>query len=261
MKDQIALLGGVYSNYLALNAALDDIDARGIEHVFCLGDLGAFGPHPDKTVDILRENRVVTLQGNYDNSIAFGLDDCQCGYTDPRDNYYAKLSYDYTLNNTSEHHRRWMRTLPQQLRIKLAGKDVLLCHGSPRQLNEFMWESTTPTHFLEKMCVDFAADVIACTHTGLHWHRALPSGRHFINAGVLGRPANDGTTNVWYTVLSHDDDGVDVEFVPVYYDYAKLAAEMESEGLPHEFVRTICEGWWTTCLEVLPAKERARGRF
>ena len=143
-----SFLGGVYSNYLALNAALDDIDARGIEHVFCLGDLGAFGPHPDKTVDILREHRVVTLQGNYDNSIAFGLDDCQCGYTDPRDNYYAKLSYDYTLNNTSEHHRRWMRTLPQQLRIKLAGKDVLLCHGSPRQLNEFMWESTTPTHFL-----------------------------------------------------------------------------------------------------------------
>ena len=261
MKDQIALLGGVYSNYLALNAALDDIDARGIEHIFCLGDLGAFGPHPDKTVNILRERRVVTLQGNYDNSIAFGLDDCQCGYTDPRDNYYAKLSYDYTLRNTSDHHRLWMRTLPQQLRIRLADKHVLLCHGSPRQLNEFMWESTTPTHFLEKMCVDFEADIIACTHTGLHWHRALPNDRHFLNAGVLGRPANDGTTNVWYTVLSHDGDGVNVEFIPVDYDYETLAAEMESEGLPDEFIRTIREGWWTTCLEVLPAKERARGRF
>jgi len=41
----------------------------------------------------------------------------------------------------------------------------------------------------------------------------------------------------------------------------RLADEMRDECLPDEFIETIRSGWWTTCLEVLPAKERARGRF
>jgi hypothetical protein len=36
---------------------------------------------------------------------------------------------------------------------------------------------------------------------------------------------------------------------------------MEAEALPSEFAETIRTGWWTTCLENLPAKERRRGRF
>jgi hypothetical protein len=47
----------------------------------------------------------------------------------------------------------------------------------------------------------------------------------------------------------------------VAYDHDQLATEMREEGLPEEFVETILTGWWTTCLEVLPARERARGRF
>jgi hypothetical protein len=49
--------------------------------------------------------------------------------------------------------------------------------------------------------------------------------------------------------------------VPVVYDYERLAHEMRAEKLPEEFVATILTGWWTTCLEVLPAKERKRGKF
>ena len=36
---------------------------------------------------------------------------------------------------------------------------------------------------------------------------------------------------------------------------------MHQEQLPAEFIETILTGWWTTCLEVLPAKERRRGKF
>ena len=51
-----------------------------------------------------------------------------------------------------------------------------------------------------------------------------------------------------------------VEAVPVHYDHERLAAEMRAENLPAEFVETVLTGWWTTCLEILPAKERRRGR-
>lgn len=259
---RIACFGGIYSNYLALSAALDDAQARGAESIYCLGDLGAFGPHPDRVFPLLAEHNVEIVQGNYDDSVGNGLDDCQCGYVDPRDNHFAQISYDYTLANTSDANRATLRELPTEIRLTIADRKILLCHGSPRRTNEFLWESTTSTHFLEKLCDEAEADIVLATHSGIKWHRPLANDRHFVNVGVLGRPENDGTPRVWYTMLAIDDAGhVDVEFVPVEYDYRRLADEMQQEGLPVEFQQTIRTGWWTTCLEILPSKERRRGEY
>jgi predicted phosphodiesterase len=203
MTTRIACFGGVYSNYLALEAALADVRGRGVDAIFCLGDLGAFGPHPDRVFPLLVEHNVTCLQGNYDDSIGHELADCQCGYTDPRDNHFAQISYDYTLVNTSPANRRWLCTLARQARLELGPHRVLLCHGSPRKVNEFLWESTTSTHFLEKLADNFAADAIFATHTGIRWQRELQRNRRFVNVGVLGRPENDGHTNVWYTLVEH----------------------------------------------------------
>jgi hypothetical protein len=81
-----------------------------------------------------------------------------------------------------------------------------------------------------------------------------------VNVGALGRPENDGTPRVWYALLTADPD-LSVEFIPVHYDHEALAREMAREALPAEFVETIRTGWWTCCLEAMPVKERARGRF
>lgn len=260
----LAFFGGVYSNHQALEAAIDDARRRGASALFCLGDLGAFGPCPDKVFPLLRENGVVTIAGNYDDSLARGLDDCQCGYTDPRDNHFARLSYRYTFARTSPENKAWLGELPRALRLEVGGRRVLLCHGSPRRMNEFLWESTTPDHFLEKLLTDFACDAILATHTGLHWLRELPGGRFFANAGVLGRPENNGTPEVGYLLLEATSlppgPTLRPQYVRIAYDHEALAREMRSERLPEPFVETIETGWWTTCLEILPAKERARGR-
>lgn len=313
---RVAVLGGVYSNYLALEEAIKDARRRNVEAIYCLGDLGAFGPHPDRVFPILIDNDVHVVRGNYDDSIGRGLPDCQCGYTDPRDNHFAAVSYRYTYQQTSERWRPWLAGLPTELRIQIGDSRVLLCHGSPRKTNEFLWESTTSTQFLERLCRDHDAEVILATHTGIKWRRDLGDGRLFVNVGVLGRPENDGRANVSYAILEaqsrrttdkrrHEtaepaepqsatsfaanvDDvprpierapvrvandgterhtasqptlGVHVEFIPVSYDHERLAAEMRSEGLPNEFADTILSGYWTTCLEILPGKERRRGRY
>lgn len=257
---RIAVFGGVYSNSPALEATLADARRRAVEAIFCLGDLGGFGPHPDRVYPLLQDAGVLTLQGNYDQSLAAGRSDCGCGYTDPRDNHYARISYAYTFRRTSAAHRAWLGTLPARRRVRLGSYRVLMCHGSPRLVNEFLWESTTPDGLLRRLLSDGAADVLLCTHTGIKWHRALADGRHAVNVGVLGRPENDGSTNVWYALLTAEPE-FRVEFVPVHYDYQTLAREIEREGLPAEFAETIRTGWWTTCLENLPAKERARGKF
>lgn len=262
MNHRIALFGGIYNNYLALEAALKDARQRDIDAIYCLGDMGAFGPHPDRVFPLLINHQVTCIQGNYDHSIGNQLDNCQCGYTDPRDNHFAQISYDYTAANTSLQWQRFLQVLPTELIVEMGSMRVLLCHGSPRRVNEFLWESTSPTHFLEYMAVDRGVDVVAVTHTGIKWHRALPNGRHFVNVGVLGRPENDGKTNVWYTLLSHSvENGFTVEFIPVIYDHQQLAQEMRVEKLPEEFIKTVQTGWWTTCLEILPGKERRTGRY
>jgi len=257
---KLAVFGGVYSNHLALDRVLADARARGADSIWCLGDLGGFGPTPDRAIERLRAEAVPTLRGNYDDSIGHGLDDCACGYGDPSDQRFAQIAYDYTLARTAAPHRAWLRGLPERHAFEAGGRRGLLCHGSPRRVNEFLWESACSDAYLEWLCETAGADVVVCSHTGLHWHRALPSGRHVINAGAIGRPANDGRTEVWYATITFVRE-VGVEFHPVAYDHEALAREMEREALPREFVETIRTGWWTTCLENLPARERLAGRF
>jgi predicted phosphodiesterase len=257
---RLAALGGVYSNHRALAAALDDVARESADLTWCLGDVGGFGPHPDRSVEMLRERGIPSLRGNYDDSIGHAREDCACGYSDPLDRRYAQVSYDYTLGRTAGPHRAWLRDLPEHHRFEAGGRRVLLCHGSPRRVNEFLWASTCSDAFLEWLCGEHAADVLVCAHTGLHWHRALPSGRHVINAGAIGRPANDGRTEVWYARIELGRD-VAVEFRPLAYDHEALAHEMESERLPPEFIETIRTGWWTTCLENLPSRERRAGKY
>jgi predicted phosphodiesterase len=277
---RIGLFGGVYSNYLALEALLDDAKRQGVQSLYCLGDLGAFGPSPDRVCQILRETRIPIVQGNYDNSIGNGLADCQCGYTDARDNYFAKLSYDYTFRHTSSDNKAWLQKLSPAIRIEIGRYRILLCHGSPRKMSEFLWETTTSDAFLNWLFQKYDADIIVGTHTGLHWHREIAPGKHFINCGAIGRPPNDGQTTVVYTIISIEGrelahrsfevsrpiadntfSRLRIDFIRLAYDFERLAFEMTSEELPEEFVETIRTGWWTTCNEILPAKERARGLY
>lgn len=258
---KIVVFGGVYSNYLALEALLEEAARRGAEAVYCLGDLGGFGPHPDKVLPLLERGRVRSIQGNYEQSLAAGAEDCNCGYTDPRDNHFAALSYSYTATHSSAGFKRYMGELPPRRRVRVGDRELLLVHGSPRRINEFLFRSAASESFLEVLLDQNACDGLLCTHTGLHWHRRLASGRDVINVGVIGRPANDGRTDVWFCVLEARDEGLAVDLLPLAYDHQRLADEMRAERLPEEFVETILTGHWTTCLEVLPAKERAASRY
>jgi hypothetical protein len=255
----IAAFGGIYNNHHALRATLDDAARAGAERRICLGDLGGFGPHPDRVFPLL--DGVDVVQGNYDHSIGHDLDDCGCGYTDPRDNHFARVSYDYTRRLTSPSWRPWLCALPPVRRETWGTRRVVMAHGSPRRTNEFLWESTSPDGFLARLLDGAQADVLLVTHTGLPWQRRLSDGRLVVNVGAIGRPANDGRTEVWYALLKHDDTHVEAELRAVGYDHRALAAEMRAESICEEFIETIETGWWTTCLEILPAKERARGRY
>ncbi len=258
---KVLLFGGIYNNYLALESLLERAkNEHAVDEIYFLGDVGGFGPNPDRVFPLLKATpNLFLMQGNYDHSIGNRLEDCACGYTDPRDNHYAQISYDYTLAKTSDANKDWLKTFPTEFRREWGGKRVLMAHGSPRRVNEFLWESTSPDGFLEYVLNEAQADVLFVTHTGIPWARTLPSGKKVINVGAIGRPANNGTTEVDYVTV--DTHTLDVTFHKLAYDHTQLAADMQEEQLPEVFVQTILTGWWTTCLEILPAKERSRGIY
>ncbi len=257
---RIAVFGGVYANPYALRALLDDARARRCDERYCLGDLGGFGAECDAIWPLLLEHDVRCIAGNYDVAIGRGDDDCGCGYADPRDNAFAQLMYDYTRAHTRADFADWMAALPGELRLDLGGVDVHMVHGSPLAINDFLWESLDD----DKLALRVAASdarLLLCTHTGIAWTREV-EGTTIVNVGAVGRPANDGRPEVCYAVIDLAGGALrSVELVALPYDWRAQAASMRAAGLPEPFAETIETGWWTTCLEVVPPRERARGAF
>ena len=255
---RIAVCGGPYGNPYALQAFVDDACGQGAERLYCLGDLGGFGAEVDALWPILTGNDITCVAGNYDVAIARGDTDCGCGYRDPKDNEFAQLIYDHTLATTSRDFAAWMSELPTERRETIDGIDVHMVHGSTLALNDFWWESLPEDQHRQRVAAS-GADVILCTHSGLPWQRRTGD-TLVVNVGVLGKPANDGRREVWYALLDLDAGQASAELVPLAYDWQAQAASMRAAGLPEVFVETIETGWWTTCLEILPPRERARGR-
>lgn len=256
---RIAICGGPYANPYALSAFVEDSRKRGCEKLFCLGDLGGFGADIDALWPIIMKESITCIAGNYDVAISRGDADCGCGYSDPRDNEYAQLIYDHTRNHTNKKFADWMGTLPIELRDDFKGHSVHFVHGSPLALNDFWWESLSESEHLERVDAS-GAEVICCTHSGLPWTKRVgPS--LVVNVGVIGKPANDGQTGVWYAILEFSQNDVEVELVSLDYDWRSQADSMRRSGIPEAFVETIETGWWTTCLEVLPPKERSKGLY
>jgi len=254
-----AFFGEVHANWIALDAAMRDARARGAEALYCLGDVAGFGPNPDRTVALLRERGVATVQGEHDEAVGNERPlDTAC-FTNSGEERLARRDHAYTLSKISPGHRAWLAALPRRIAFEHEGVRYLLVHGSPRRQDEHLWESATPDDLLERLARDAGADVLVCSHTGLHWQAALPSGRVVVNAGALGRPPNDGTRRVWYAFLDTEAEEP-FSFVPLEYDCETLAAEMRAERLPAEFAEAILTGYWTTGLDKLPVKERLRGR-
>jgi hypothetical protein len=252
--ERIALCGGLYSNFAAVEAFLAATAGR---PRFCLGDLGGFGPHPDRTLDLVRASGMACIQGNYDRAVGFDERDCGCGYLDPEDRRTAQVSFDYTASRTSERHQAWLRELPSQLLLEWRTVRLLLVHGSPDGVNEFVWESETGDAAIDAWLARERVDGICATHSGIPWIRRTARG-FWCNVGVLGRPSHERSPRVGYAQIDWVPGSRTASpmLVPLRYDVAPVAAAMRTEGLPEAFAVSLETGLWTTCAAILPAAER-----
>jgi predicted phosphodiesterase len=250
---QIAICGGPYSNFSSLEAFIKQ--TINYQHRFCLGDIGGFGPLPDRSIFLLQKNKIICLQGNYDQTVGEGEADCGCGYIDPIDRKFAQISFDYTLKNTSEDNRAWLRSLPQHILLKWGSKKILLCHGSPDEVNEFVFESEVTEEKIDHWLLKFEVDAICVTHSGIPWSKKTSKGS-WVNVGVLGRPAHEGLKRVFYATAKMINENLEFKIHPLDYNPDEVIEVMRQEGLPEEFCQSLLLGEWTTCAAILPSAEK-----
>jgi len=235
---KLALISDIHGNHLALRAVLDDIKTRGADAVYCLGDLVGYAPFPNEVTEIIRQEGIPTVIGNYDDGVGFDRFVCGCDFPNEAAQLAGEQSLTWTKTHTTEANKTFLRSLPKMISIKEEGQDFLLAHGSPRALNEYILENTAE-EILDEIFQQIEADILCVGHTHKPFYRNF-KGRLVINAGSAGRPKH-GDPNALYCMVTTDNQ-LGVEFLKVPYDSKAIAGAILAEGLPSVFADPVRTG-------------------
>lgn len=251
MKMKIALFSDIHANLPALEAFLASIDQQKPDSIYCLGDLVGYNVWPNEVINEIRSRRIPTIAGNYDYGVGRASDDCGCAYKTDEEKANGARSIAYTNEHIGMEERAYLRTLPAHIRVEFQLNNdklnLLLVHGSPRRVNEYLFEDREEKSLLRIM-QDAGADIMCFGHTHKPYHRILESAagyRHAINIGSVGKP-KDGDPRGGYVVLHIDDRsstaekaGIQVEFIRFTYDVEKAARAVEGSPLPQAFADAL----------------------
>jgi len=242
-----AIFSDIHANLPALQVVLTDIERRHAEQpfdgIFCLGDLGGYGGHPNEVQACVTDGGYPTISGNYDQNVGFDGPDCGCQYIKPLDIAMSDISFGWTKEHTLDEHKAWLRELPMEIRFEAEGKRVLLCHGSPRSNTEYLFVNRSDGYlrqFTTGGRADAHADVIVFGHTHVPYHREV-DGVHFVNTGSVGRP-KDGDPRAGYCLLEITGETVRSEQVRLPYDVERTCSQLIAVGLPEYFAEYLRTG-------------------
>jgi putative phosphoesterase len=233
-----AFFSDIHSNIVALEAVLADIATAAIDERYALGDLVGYAPWPNEVLDCLRSEGITIVMGNYDDGTGFGREECGCAYTHPVEKALGDAGFAWTKEHTTDANKEWLRTLAPQIRFEADGHRFLLVHGSPRKMNEYLYEDKPDSTF-ERIAADANADVIVCGHTHRPYDKTVGATR-FINDGSAGKP-KDGDARACWALVETNPAGISVSFRRVDYDIDKAASGILASELPHEFAAQLRE--------------------
>jgi putative phosphoesterase len=235
---RLALFGDIHANLPALEAVLADIERRRVDALYCLGDLVGYATFPNEVTDRIQKLGVPTIMGNYDEGVGLDRDDCGCAYRTTEEQQRGERSIAWTRARVTDDNKAFLRSLYRELRIDVDGKRVLLVHGSPRKINEYLFEDR-PVASFQRLAASSNADVIVFGHTHKPYTK-LVDHVLFINAGSVGKP-KDGDWRACYAVVDLNAP-VPVEFVRVEYDLATAVDGIRRTDLPREFATDLEHG-------------------
>lgn len=256
---RIALFSDIHANLPALEACLKSIEEQRPDAIYCLGDLVGYNIWANEVINEIRKRGIPTIAGNYDQGIGLMSDECGCAYKTEGEKDMGKISIGFTNSIVTPDERRYLRTLPAHIRVDFQLNNdklnLLLVHGSPRKINEYLFEDRDEKSLLRIM-EQADADIMCFGHTHKPYYRLLPTEpqenaryRHAINIGSVGKPKDNNPRGCYVILTINQDsiitkkDAVEVEFIRFEYDVEKAAKAVEDSPLPNEFAEMLRRGF------------------
>ncbi|MBE0417236.1 MAG: metallophosphoesterase family protein [Coriobacteriia bacterium] len=256
---RIALYSDIHGNTNALEAVLKHIDEIRPDERYCLGDLVGYGPDPSGVIEMVRSSGVPVIRGNYDQGVGDRSGACGCYYATDQAKSDGAASYVFTEQAVGDADAKWLVSLPAEIRLDEAGVRILLTHGSPRRINEYLMPDRGEGQ-LARLARDADADVVCCGHVHIPYHRSFRADPgddaspivHYVNSGSVGKPKDGDPRACWVELLigpatevraaaPHDnyaapagatDTWVGLVIRRVPYDVESVADAVLAAGLP-----------------------------
>ena len=255
VNGKLLFFGGVYSNLQSLLALKKIADEAGYlpDNIFCTGDIVGYCAQPNECIRLMHDWGVHSIAGNVELQLKDDADDCGCDFSaGGRCDLFSKNWYNFAKNTITEESLGLINNLPQYIRFEWNGKKIMLVHGSWFNTSAFIFKSTDWQ--IKKENFDATnSDIIVAGHCGLPF-ADVKDDKLWLNAGVTGMPANDGSSSVWYATLDIENEEPVFEFHNYTYDHLTASALMKEKGLPAAYAQTLITGIWDNC-EILPATE------
>jgi diadenosine tetraphosphatase ApaH/serine/threonine PP2A family protein phosphatase len=242
---RVAAITDIHANLPALEAVLAEIEAAGVEEIWCLGDVLGYGVEPDACADLVRERCDVCLVGNHDLAVLGGLDISSFSEA-------AAVAVEWTRDHIGERALEFLRELePSGERAGIG-----LFHASPR---DPVWEYVLSG---EQASAGMDASpqrigLIGHSHVALFFNRAegdheargtqasdgallnLGSGDWLVNPGSVGQPRDGDPRAAW---LELDSEAETACFHRVAYEIERAAAPIAAAGLPNRLADRLYTG-------------------
>jgi predicted phosphodiesterase len=222
--DRIAIISDIHGNIPALEAVLSDIKDKGINRIFCLGDLAGKGPKSVEAVDMIRDVCELVIQGNWDYMLCNRKHELLTWHQE-------QLGADRL---------KYLGSLPMYYEFYMSGRLIRLCHASPADLffrtfintpeeDRLKLFASTPTLAKESDVVGYG-DI----HGG---YVDCSIGKILFNTGSVGNPLD--ITQASYAVIegregSETLSSFSISIIRIPYDIDKAIDEALASSMPEK---------------------------
>jgi diadenosine tetraphosphatase ApaH/serine/threonine PP2A family protein phosphatase len=209
----------------------------GVSAIWNSGDCVGYGAFPDECVALLREVCDQAVLGNYDAKV---LEFPRRQKKWSRSKHPLKfLAFAYAWKHLAQPSRDWLAGLPRQVRLNVAGRQILLVHATPLADDDAVGPHTTAAYW--QRCAEAAggADLVLAGH--IHHPFDRPGRPRFVFAGSVGRP-EDGDPRAHYTLIEISGKEVKVNSRRVPYDVERAVQALDQAELPEAFAVMLRRG-------------------
>jgi len=233
------ILSDTHANIEALKAVIDAFKSEGVDKYICLGDTVGYGASPNEACDLMRATVEKAVLGNHDAAVAGRMD-----YS-----YYyhaARHALDKHAQSLTPENMAWLKSLPYEYREN----DILFCHGSPINLEEFdyifardqaaqclsIWDKLPQLTLIghSHLCKAFAINPSfpGSQEVVTQSFQLRDGWKYIVSVGSVGQP-RDFDPRASYTVF--DSDTKTFSYKRVEYDTKASAAKILASDLEPNF--------------------------